>query len=144
MKTDSQWSIATTEDNGKPLIFRIRNQEPSFATNADFPHLLAVCWQYQSPNDRGMPSPEEAQRMAELKDLLEAGLENVQQAFLTVIVPGNGVREWQWYARDAKKTMELVNKTLGHLGPFPIQFSFQDDPGRQGYNRFLDIPHSRV
>lgn len=137
MRTDNQWRIATAEDNGKSLIFRIRTQVPSFASKADFPHLLAVCWQYQSPNDSGMPSPDEAQRMDELEDLLEAGLESVQQAFLTVIVTGNGVREWQWYARNPQKTMELVNETLGHLEPFPVEFSFQDDPNWQGYKRFV-------
>jgi hypothetical protein len=144
MTTDSKWSIATAEDNGKPLIFRVRNQSPSFATRANFPHLLAVCWQYQSPNGQGMPSADEAQRMAELEDLLEAGLESVREAFLTVIVTGNGVREWQWYARDPEKTMELVNKTLGRLDPFPIQFSFQDDLDWEGYNQFLEILGSRA
>ncbi len=139
MKADSRWKMATAEDEGRPLIFRIRNQAPSFATKAEFPHLLAVCWQYQSPNAQGMPSSDQAQRMVELEELLEAGLESVGQAFLTVIVTGNGVREWQWYARDPEKTMELVNKTLGDLDPFPVQFSFQDDPDWDGYNRFLEI-----
>jgi hypothetical protein len=139
MKADSRWKMATAEDEGRPLILRIRKQAPSFATKAEFPHLLAVCWQYQSPNDQGMPSSDEAQRMVELEDLLEEGLERVRQAFLTVIVTGNGVREWQWYARDPEKTMELVNKTLGYLEPFPIRLSFQDDPNWEGYNRFLEI-----
>jgi hypothetical protein len=139
MQEDSRWTLATGEDGGKPLIFRIRNQAPSFATKAHFPHLLAVSWQYESPNDKGMPSPAEAQRMTELEGLLDAGLEGVRQAFLTVTVTGNGVREWQWYARDPETTMDLVNKTLGHLEPFPIQFSFQDDPEWEGYCRFLGI-----
>ncbi len=77
--------------------------------------------------------------MAELEDLLESGLESVRQAFLTVIVTGNGVREWQWYARDPEKTMEIVNETLGHLEPFPVQFAFQADPDWEGYQRFLEI-----
>jgi hypothetical protein len=80
--------------------------------------------------------------MIELEDLLEAGLERVCQAFLSVIATGNGVREWQWYARDPKKLMEQVNKTLGHLEPFPVQFSFQDDPEWEAYSRFLDITGS--
>ena len=77
--------------------------------------------------------------MVELEDLLEEGLESVTEAFLSVIVTGNGVREWQWYARDPKSVMELVNKTLGELDPFPVQFRFQDDPEWVGYTRFLKI-----
>jgi hypothetical protein len=60
-----------------------------------------------------------------------------RQAFLTVVVTGNGVREWQWYARNADQVMELVNETLGGSEPFPVEFSFQDDPQWEGYSRFL-------
>jgi hypothetical protein len=35
--------------------------------------------------------------------------------------------------------MNLVNETLGELEPFPVQFSFQDDPGWKAYKRFLEI-----
>jgi hypothetical protein len=35
--------------------------------------------------------------------------------------------------------MELVNKTLGELEGFPVQFSFQDDPDWEDYRRFLEI-----
>jgi hypothetical protein len=139
MKTDSRWTLATGEDGGKPLIFRIRIQAPLFASKSSFPHLLAVCWNYESPNEQGMPDPADAQRMSELEDLLEEGLEGVCQAFLTVIVTGNGVREWQWYARDTDVIIDLVNKTLGHLEPFPIELSFQDDPEWEGYSQFLAI-----
>jgi hypothetical protein len=136
---EDRWSVATGAAHGKPLILRIRNQPPPFAQKAAFPHLLAVSWEYESPNDQGMPSVKDAQRMTELEELLEAGLEKSRQAFSTVIATGNGVREWQWYARDPEKVMELVNETLGHREPFPVQFSFQGDPEWEGYNGFLGI-----
>ena len=139
MATDDSWSVGTGEDNGKPLIFRIRNQAPSFAEKKAFPHLLAVCWQYESPNDQGMPSQEDAERMSELEDLLEPAFEGSRQAFLSVIVTGNGVREWQWYARNPDEVIKLVNATLSELEPFPVEFSFQDDPEWQGYLQFLEL-----
>jgi hypothetical protein len=86
-----------------------------------------------------MPSEEVVARMSQLEDLLEEAFEGSEQAFLTVIVTGNGVREWQWYARNPDDVMKLVNETLGELEPFPVEFSFQDDPEWVGYSRFLDI-----
>lgn len=139
MKEDSPWSIATGEDNGKPLIFRIRNRPPPFADQSAFPHLLAITWSFDVDVNNGMPLPQEAGRMAELEDLLEKGLEFPGEAFLSVAVTGNGVREWQWYARNPDAVMKLINKTLGHLEPFPIQIRFQADPAWQGYNGFLEI-----
>jgi len=144
MKEDSGWSIATGEDNGKPLIFRIRDQPPRFAKQAAFPHLLAISWAFDPAAANGMPVPEDAERMAELEDLLEGGLEASQEAFLTVAVTGNGVREWQWYAGNPDTVMELVNETLGHLDPFPIQISFQDDPEWQGYNGFIGLKDTQA
>jgi hypothetical protein len=138
MASDETWSVATAEDDGKPLIFRIRNKPPSFADKKAFPHLLAVCWQYEPANESGMPSEQLAARMGELEDLLEGAFEGARQAFLTVIATGNGVREWQWYARNPDDVMALVNETLGELEPFPVEFSFQDDPDWSAYSRFLD------
>ncbi len=139
MKEDNRWSIATGEDDGRPLIFRIRNQAPAFVKQPDFPHLLAICWPFDADVNNGMPTLENAERMAELENLLEEGLEASCEAFLTVAVTGNGVREWQWYARDRNAVMEHINKTLGELDPFPIEISFQNDPAWQGYNGFLEI-----
>jgi hypothetical protein len=139
MTSDDTWSVATGEDDGKPLIFRIRNKPPSFAQKNAFPHLLAVCWQYESRNEQGTPSEEVVTRMSQLEDLLEEAFEDARQAFLTVVVTGNGVREWQWYARNPDGVMKLVNETLGELEPFPVEFSFQDDPEWVGYSRFLEI-----
>jgi hypothetical protein len=136
---DDTWSMATGEYGGKPLIFRIRNRPPSFARKEEFPHLLAVTWQYESPNDQGMPAEEDVARMGQLEDLLEEAFEGAGQAFLTVVATGNGVREWQWYARDPDGMMALVNETLGELEPFPVEFGFQDDPEWSAYSRFLDV-----
>ena len=129
----------TAEDGAMPVILRIRNQPPPFAEQMSFPHLLAIAWSFDPELANGMPVPEEAGRMAELEDLLERGLEAAQEAFLTVAVTGNGVREWQWYARNPDDAMQLLNKTLGHLDPFPIEISVQDDPEWEGYNGFIRL-----
>ena len=139
MSAKDTWRMATVEDEGNPLIFRIREHGPSFAKKSAFPHLLAVCWQYDATINNGMPVQADVARMTELEDLLVPALEGAKAAFLTVIVTGNGVREWQWYARDQESVMKLVNDTLGEVEPFPIQISFQDDPEWEGYTRFLEI-----
>src|SRR4051812_36479825 len=97
MESDHSCRVATGADDGKPLVFRIRNEPPPFAQKKKaFPHLLAVGWQYDSPNEQGMPSEDVVARMGALEDLLTEAFEGARQAFLTVVVTGNGVREWQW------------------------------------------------
>jgi hypothetical protein len=139
MSADDTWSVATSEVDGKPLIFRIRTALPAFARQEEFPHLLAVAWPYESPAEHGMPSDEVVDRMSRLEDLLVEAFEGAGQAFLTVVATGNGVREWQWYARDPDGVMALVNDALGESEPFPVEFSIQDDPDWAGYSQFRDI-----
>jgi hypothetical protein len=139
MDSENNWSVATAEDDGKPLIIRIRNQPPVFADKKALPQMLAVSWQYEPPNKQGMPSQEAAERMSQLEDLLGLAFEEAGQAFLTVVVTGNGVREWQWYVRDAEAIMAIVNEVLGEHEPFPVEFSFEMDPEWAAYSRFLEI-----
>lgn len=139
MSDEMLWSVATAEDDGKPLLLRVLNRPPAFAHQDQFPHLLAIAWPYEPTNDDGMPSEDVYARMNELEDLLTETLENSQHAFLSVIVTGHGVREWQWYTRSPEQAMELINKSLGHKEPFPVEFSAQDDPAWSGYARFRGL-----
>jgi hypothetical protein len=136
---ETLWTIAEAEDDGKPLIFRIRNGKPAGVATEKYRNLIAVSWPYEPGNDSGMPAQDQVAQMGLFEDLLMPALEGPRQAFLTVVVTGNGVREWQWYSRDAGETMALVNKALSNHEPFPVEFSVQDDPKWQGYFRFQDI-----
>ena len=138
-ESESLWAIAEAQDDGKPLIFRIRSRKPSGVAPARYRHLIGVSWPYEPWNESGMPAQDQVAGMQLLEDLLQPALEGPGQAFLTVVVTGNGVREWQWYSRDAGETMALVNKALSNHEPFPVEFSVQDDPKWQGYFRFQDI-----
>jgi hypothetical protein len=120
---------------GQPLIFRIRSQKPAVASKT-YRHLIAVSWPYEPMNESGMPAQDEAAQMGEFEDLLQTALEGPGQAYLTVVVTGNGVREWQWYSRSGEETMALVNEALSNYEPFPVEFSIQDDPRWEGYARF--------
>jgi hypothetical protein len=140
MASEDLWSIATAQDGDKPLILRIRNQAPSFAQKLTFPHLMAVSWQYDSPNDMGMPSADVTEGMGQFEDLVDTALENAHQAFLSLIITGNGFRQWHWYARDPQATMDLVNKALAECDLLPIEITFQEDPEWGAYSPFLEIP----
>lgn len=142
MPISDRWSVAIGEEERRRMIYRIRLEVPGFATAANFPHLLLASWFFRSPNEEGLPAPKDLERMTELENLLQAAFETAGQGFLSVIVTGDELREWQWYVNDQETTMELVNKTLRGLDQFPVQFSFQDDPQWAIYGRFLDLTGS--
>lgn len=139
---EALWFIAQGEDEGKPLIFRVRQERPEGISTDKYQHLLIVSWNYEPWNETGMPAQDQVTEMQFLENLLRAALEGPKQSFLTVVVTGNGVRELQWYSRDRAETMALVNKALSNHDPFPIQFIFQEDKAWEAYERFRAIRDS--
>ncbi len=119
------WRLATAtdDDSGTPLIYRIRLAPPVFASNESFPHLLVVQWKYESPNDQGMPSEDVAARMLQLEDLLAPAFEGARQAFISVVVTGNGIREWQCYARDREDCDGARKRHWENWSCFPSSLS---------------------
>ena len=142
MSLSEKWTLATGEEDGKKLIYRIRLAAPTLATESSFPQLLVALWEFESVNEERLPTPKDVEQMTRFENLLRAAIEEAHQGFLAVILTGNGLRDWQWYVRDPKRTMELLNKTLGSLEPFPVEFSFQEDPEWAIYRQFLDITDS--
>ena len=131
-----RWTLAQGEDNGLPLIFRIRNQRPTGVQPAQYPHLIGMCWSYVPENEFGMPSFEVMALTTQFEKLLGPALESSRSAFMTVIVTGNGVRQWQWYSRDPDETMTLINQALAGCDPFPVWFFVEHDPDWQAYGDF--------
>ena len=97
--------------------------------------MIAVTWPYDT-DDGGMPSQDAKERMDLLENLLMPALEDGGNSILTVVVTGNGVREWQWYSRSHDETMQLVNSVLAGHDVFPVEFSIQDDPEWAAYSQF--------
>ena len=131
---EDRWCVATGADGEMPLIFRIRKVSPEIKRKA-FPQLLAISWEY-NPEEGGMPSSDAKKRMDLLEELLERALEDSGNAMLTVVVTGNGIREWQWYSKSVDKTMSHINSALAGHEVFPIQISNDDDLFWDAYSQF--------
>lgn len=129
-----QWSVAEGRDGDMPLIFRVR-EIPDTLDRSTYPHLIAIQWKYQAIG-QGMPNPQTLKQMDQMEELLIQQLETKQDAILTVIVTGNGLRELQWYARSPEAMMTGLNKALSKLPPLPIEISGEEDPGWEAYENF--------
>jgi hypothetical protein len=128
------WEIYTAEDNGMPLVVRLRSDIPSTVTPSAYPHMIAITWQYKS--ESGMPSALEKESMDDLEDTITSVVEPKNQGFLTVVVTGNETREWQFYARNTQDFMSLLNGALANKPVFPIELSLQSDPEWEAYKQF--------
>jgi hypothetical protein len=131
------WSVAIAEDNGKPLIIRVRHNILARVDPTKYPNLLAITWQYEPISESGMPSKQDEERMSLLEDLLDQALESNGLAYLTVVVTGNGVREWQWYSGDTQQTMTAINTSLSGHKRFPVELVSEADANWEAYRKFV-------
>ena len=96
--------------------------------------MIVITWKFQSKS--GMPSPAEKERMNDLEESISSIVESKKQAFLTVIVTGNEVCEWQFYSQNKEEFMALLNQALLGKPAFPIQVSLETDPEWAAYKQF--------
>lgn len=128
------WSVGTGKFNGHPIIIRHLSELPAWVHQAQFPNLIAVSWSFKSPT--GMPSSTDKAQMNDLEEAVSAAVEKEHIGILTMVVTGNGVCEWQFYARSHDEFMGTLNKALAGKPRFPIELSLQQDPQWSAYSKF--------
>lgn len=137
--TNGQWTMTAGEDDGRPVIFRVRADRPAGLDPAAYPHLITAIWKYETDNAVGMPTAADAERMTAFEDLLSAKFHPAMAAVLTAVETGTGVRAWQWYARDPDEVVDLVNAALADRDPFPVEFAGEEDPAWAAHGRALAL-----
>ncbi|MBK7146467.1 MAG: DUF695 domain-containing protein [Xanthomonadales bacterium] len=106
---------------GKPHLFRVRTRTPCDLLRFTVLEMIAISWEYET-DASAMPGAEDPGRMKVLEDRLENCLETEGVSLLTVVVTGDGVREWQWYTRSVEDMMRIANEGLQGEQPFPVSF----------------------
>lgn len=135
-KSKPQWNVAQFEEDERPVILRLLSAMPTASDPKDYPSLAVISWTYDG-GESGMPSTEENARMRELEDILEAKIEKKKICIQTASRTGNGLREWNYYARSEEAFMAALNDALGHLPPFPIAIACYHEPDWRSFRDLL-------
>src|SRR4029079_9742185 len=72
--SDDTWTIGTADQDGQPIIIRVRSQMPDAAARHGHAQLIVVGWPYDG-NATGLPGAEDTAAMRAFEDTIEAGLE---------------------------------------------------------------------
>ena len=136
MTSNDPWLIAQGEEDGLPLLFRMRELLPAGVEPESYPHLVNIIWQFDSTGS-GMPADDLVDRMNEFEDRLDA-VEGGAIGYLMVSITGNGRKEWLWYVNDTDRYMQRVNRVLSGSGArFPVDFQSTQDPTWETFRSFI-------
>ena len=130
------WSLATSHDEstGRAIIFRYVDELAAGFSRSSLPVRVVLVWGYES--DTGMPADGDRQRMDLMEDALKPSVEESGAAILAVVMTGEGLREWTYYAASEHEFMDNLNRALSGHDVFPIEIHINDDPEWVAYDDF--------
>ncbi len=133
------WLVAETDEDGMPMIYRVRQNIPAHVDIAEFPNLICVVWEYDTAVGNGMPGGEVAEQQALFEDALDAFIEEGGASEHMVVVTGNGRKEWLWYAKNPDNWIEGFSNALNELPPFPVEIQGYEAEGWAAYKDLKQV-----
>lgn len=134
---EQEWLTATAKEDDFTVIFRLLPDIPTGLVTEEFPARIEIIWKYESPNESGMPGPEDLKAMNQFEDRLVAAWQNAGIGYLTMLITGNNLCEWQWYLKDTDQALRILNEATADLPPLPLDIHTESDPEWYSYSNFM-------
>jgi hypothetical protein len=135
--SDDTWTVGTADQDGQPIIIRVRGQLPDAAARQANSQLLVIGWPYDG-TETGLPADADKAAMERFEEALEAGLAGTGVGVQVASLTGAGHREWRYYAPDAEAFVAALNASLGGHPTYPLEIEMFDDAEWQGLQQLLD------
>jgi hypothetical protein len=134
---DDTWTVGTADQDGQPLVIRVRGQMPAVADRQQHPHLVVVGWPYDG-TETGHPTDADHALMRAFEDAVAAGAETGGSGIRVASITGAGHQEWRYYAADAEAFVAALNASLDGHPTYPLEIEMFDDAGWEGLQQLLD------
>ena len=131
---DDPWMVAETEEDGKPIVYHVRQNIPEHVRISEFGHLICVVWEFEPVVGNGLAGANVAEEQAVFEDALDDFIEQGGDSEHMIVVTGNGRKEWLWYAKDPDTWIEGFSAALSEHPPFPVEIQGYDAEGWKVYN----------
>lgn len=135
---EPEWLTATALEDDFTIFFRLLPNIPTQISTADFSDRIEIIWTYQSPNESGMPGPKDQQKMNEFEERLVAAWQDSGMGYLTMLLTGNQICEWQWYVKNTTLALHVLNKAMADLPRLPLDIHTETDPDWYAYSNFME------
>jgi hypothetical protein len=134
---DDTWTVGTADQDGQPLIIRVRSEMPTVADRQRHAQLIVVGWPYDGI-ETGLPTSDETAAMQDFENAVEAGIERGGVGTQVASITGAGHKEWRYYAADAEAFVTALNASLDGHPTYPLEIEMFDDSEWQGLQQLLD------
>ena len=134
-KNDSSWVLAEGNEDGMPMLYRMKENIPEGLLTEEYPRLISILWEYEIDNTSGMPSDILQAEQRAFDDALDE-MDNKGLGIMMLAVTGNGRREWVWYTKDQNEWLSSLHHCLENHPAYPLDIEASDDPEWETWKAF--------
>ena len=131
------WTIAEGNEDGLPVLYRLRGCVPDGISISKYPYLLSILWHYETKEESGMPSKDTNEQQLAFDDALDE-MDNTGQGTLMLVVTGNGRREWIWYVSNPQDWLASLHTCLVGHPVYPLDIQQSEDSEWNTWKTFRD------
>ena len=128
------WLVAMSDIDGLPAAIRLRADVKSFIASGNHRHYLRVVWEISDPDENGLPSDHEIQRLESFEDHLCRAVEANDDAILTFVITSDGLRQWLFYSKDLEESEHRINQLPQEEERYPIELTAKEDASWSEYD----------
>ena len=134
------WTIAEGSTEEYQFEVRIRHFNDKLNT-LNYPQRLNIFWNMEETFDNGYPNKEELNKLHTFEDRLIEAVEHDEFAIMSVVLTGNGQREFVFHTSDPQTFIQRLIDMPQEENPYPLEIH-NDEDSKWGYyyNELQHIP----
>lgn len=121
------WVGAEGEFEGRPLLVRFR-QFPTTFNKASYPSRLNIFWKMREPEEWGLPTQFEMERLEAFENRLVEAVESDNHSILSVVLTCNGQREFVFHTSNPEGFLQRLTAMPQEQERYPIEIYHAEDP----------------
>lgn len=103
------WVGAEREQDGRPVLLRVRDVPIDDLSAEEFPHLLVTTWRYGRFDETGLPTSSQHETIGRYEDALD-NLESRGMGVLVIVRTHDGATEHLMYVRDVDACIDFIER----------------------------------
>jgi hypothetical protein len=126
-KDETKWTLVNGAYGGRKFLIRFRQFPPDF-DRTKYPIRLNIFWLMSESSSVGLPLQSETVRLEQFEDRIVDAVEPDQHSVLSVVLTGDGQREFVFHTDDDSGFVERLSAMPQEAKPYPIEIRRFRDP----------------
>ena len=132
------WAAAEAEHDGHPFLITFREIPETFP-RSQYPQRLNIFWKMSEPDENGLPTEDEFNRIGLFEDRLVPAVEDNEHSILLAVLTSNGEREYIFHTADVPGFIERLTNMPHEEERYPITIQKYDDPDWSYFDSVIQL-----